>query len=257
MTLRSAVVALAALLIVPRIALAQQPKTQAKAAPTPAEAAAIAQEQRILQSLSRGDAAAMNDALGQPSLMVGSDGFSTWTTETTVSFLKACESRSVTGSDFRSIPAGKDVVVVAYAADGTRLCRGRSAHDVTNALSVWERKGGRWSQVAHTETDVPAAVDGIFEYLPPLKGMALAQGGHYSFVFGPADGSGPMTANTGTYRLVGDTVVNTILYSTDPANPAGSSFRWIWKALSADTLGFSVLDPSGRVTFSGRTVRVR
>ncbi len=252
-----AVLVLAPTLILPRLALAQQPKVQVKTAPTAAEAAAIAQEQRILQALLRGDVAAMNDALGQPSLMVGSDGISIWTADTTVAFMKLCTTRSLTASDFRSVAAGKDVVVIAYRSEATHICRGQSAHGVGNALSVWERKDDRWSQVAHSETVAPVGIEGAYEYLPPLKGLNVFQGGRFSFVFGPSDGSAGMTANAGTYQMVGDTVVSTILYTTDPGNPPGARFRWIAHMLAPDTLVYTLIDSDGGVIASGRTVRVR
>ncbi len=257
-----AVPMLAAVLLLPGLAQAQQPKVLTKSAPTPLEAAAIAQEQLVLQALVRGDAAAMNDALGNPGiLMVGSDGISTWTTETAAAFLKSCTTTSETPSDFRSIAATKDVVVVAYRSVGTQVCQGRKSPDFTNALSVWQRKGGRWSVVAHSETPPaaapPARFEGVWEYLPPLKGQTVFQGGRYSSILGTADGSMGLMANVGTYRVLGDTVECTIGYTTDSFNSPGTSYRWISRMVSPDTLAFTLLTPSGGVAFTGRNVRVR
>ncbi len=257
-----AVPVLAAVLLLPGLGLAQQPKVLTKSAPTAVEAAAIAQEQLVLQALVRGDPAAMSEALGNPGvLMVGSDGISTWTTESATAFMKTCTTTSETPLDFRSVTAGKDIVVVAYRSAGTQVCQGRKSPDFTNALSVWQRKGGRWSAVAHSETPpaaaAPAGFEGVWEYLPPLKGQAVFQGGRYSAILGSADGSMGMMATVGTYRVLGDTVECTIGHTTDSFNSPGTSFRWIARMASPDTLTFTMLTPSGGAGFTGRGVRLR
>lgn len=264
MTHYRVVLVTAGLLILPRFVLAQQPKVPTKAAPTAAEAAAIAQEQRVLQAIVRADVAGMNDALGSPHiLMVGDDGMSTWTEESAAAFMKACHTTSETPSDFRSVVAGKDVVVLAYKSEGEQVCQGRPSVPYTNALSVWQRKGGRWSLVAHSETPPSSAAttahpyQGVYQYLPPLKGLGVYHGAHFNFLLGREDGSGGMVSTAGTYQMVGDTAVATVLFSTSPATEPGSQFRWVVRSAAGDTSAYTLLDAFGRPIGSGRAVKVR
>ncbi len=99
-------------------------------------------------------------------------------------------------------------------------------------------------------------VEGVYEYLPPLRGQAIAIQGRYTYFFGPADGSGPMVANAGTYAVNGDTISNTITFSTNPAE-VGTSFRWVSIPLSGDTAEFRVVNAAGQVTIRGRSIKVR
>jgi hypothetical protein len=98
--------------------------------------------------------------------------------------------------------------------------------------------------------------EGTFEYIPPLQGQCIIVDGRFVFLFGPVDGSGPMVANAGTYRIVGDTVTSTVTYSTD-AEQVGTSFRWTVEAVAGDTMTWVVVDRAGKVTNRGRSVRVR
>ena len=50
---------------------------------------------------------------------------------------------------------GSDLVVLTYSASAKAECKGKPAPSPVNAMSVWQRRGGRWVAVAHSET--PAA----------------------------------------------------------------------------------------------------
>ncbi len=191
--------------------------------------------------------------------MVSWDGMSVWTADSTAAFLNACKTTTLTGSDFRSVPAGKDVVVLAYKAEDRQLCGGRPTPPSVYALSVWQKKTGRWSLVAHSEAPAaaaPAGIEGVYKYLPPQKGLAVYNGRHFNFLYGPADGSGAMTASAGTYEMVGDTAVATIFFSTNPAYAPGSRFRFLSRMLPGDTSVYTLLDAAGRPVGGGRALKI-
>jgi hypothetical protein len=107
------------------------------------------------------------------------------------------------------------------------------------------------------EADASAAlVEGIFEYVPPFLGQSIAIDGRFVFLYGPTDGSGPMTGDAGTYEISGDTVTNTVIYSTDPER-IGQVYLWTPEAMSGDTLTYVVMNEASEVTGGGRSVKVR
>ncbi len=253
-------VLIAALLILPRVLVGQQAKVESKSAPTAAEAAAVAAEQAVLQAVLRGDAPAFIAAAGLPTLIVGGDGISSWTGDAVRAFMKACTTTSATASDVSSVGVGENVVVLAYRNEGKQRCQGQPTPDQVNALSVWQRKGNRWSVVAHSEVPAVdprvAAIEAVYQYLPPMKGLAVYRDGYFNFLFGPADGSGAMTANAGKYEFVGDTIVGTVLFSTNPNAQPGARFRWLSR-MAGDTSIYTLIDAAGRPTGGGRALRLR
>jgi len=98
--------------------------------------------------------------------------------------------------------------------------------------------------------------EGVWEYLPPLQGQSIAREGRFVFLFGPADESGPMTGEAGTYELAGDTVKNTVRFSTDP-DRIGYEYWWTLESQSGDTLGYVIMNPQGEITGRGQSIRVR
>ena len=110
------------------------------------------------------------------------------------------------------------------------------------------------SQVAQAEL-APPWLEGVFEYVPPLRGQSIGLDGHFTFLYGPADGSGPMVTEAGTYEVSGDTVTNTVVFSSDTAR-LGRVFKWTAASFVADTLTFVVMNADGEVTGQGRAVRV-
>ena len=100
----------------------------------------------------------------------------------------------------------------------------------------------------------PSRLEGTWEYVTPLKGQAVLLDGRFVFLYGPADGSAPMTSDAGTYRISRDTVAATITYSTDSTR-VGMTPHWTIEAWSADTAAYVVWNDAGRVTSRGRAVR--
>ena len=74
-------------------------------------------------------------------------------------------------------------------------------------------------------SDAPSWLDGVREYVPPLQGQSMSLDGHFTYLWGPSDGSGPMISDAGTYEVSGDTVTNTVHYSSVPER-VGVVFRW-------------------------------
>jgi hypothetical protein len=99
-------------------------------------------------------------------------------------------------------------------------------------------------------------LEGVFEYTGGLMGQSIMTGGRYVFLYGPADGSGPMTSHAGTYVIEGDVVTHTIQYHTDP-DVVGDVFSWKVEATAADTITYVTMDEAGEVTGRGRSIRVR
>jgi hypothetical protein len=100
----------------------------------------------------------------------------------------------------------------------------------------------------------PPSMEGAFEYVGTLKGQSSLAGGRFVFLYGPADGSAPMTGDAGTYRISRDTATHTIKYSTDPGR-VGTTFLWTPVSWSGDTVTYVVMNAERQVTGRGRGVR--
>lgn len=98
--------------------------------------------------------------------------------------------------------------------------------------------------------------EGVYEYVPPLRGQGANAAGRFVYLYGPADGSGPMKGEAGTYVLSDDTVTNTVTFSTAPEE-VGRVYRWTARFDPGDTMAFVLMSPEGVVTGRGRSVRVR
>ena len=59
-------------------------------------------------------------------------------------------------------------------------------------------------------------LEGIGEYVDDLMGQSIMTDGRYVFLYGPTDGSGPMTSHAGTYEITGDVATHTIYFHTNP-----------------------------------------
>jgi hypothetical protein len=99
-------------------------------------------------------------------------------------------------------------------------------------------------------------MEGAFEYVGTLKGQAILAGGRFVFLYGPADGSGSMSGEAGTYRISRDTAVHTVTYSTSPER-VGTTFMWTAESWTGDTLSFVVMNAERQITGRGRSVRRR
>ena len=100
----------------------------------------------------------------------------------------------------------------------------------------------------------PRSMEGTFEYVGTLKGQSMLAGGRFVFLYQPADGSGPMTGEAGTYRIARDTAIHTVTYSTDPAR-VGTTFLWTTESWAGDTVSYVVMSAQRQVTGRGRSVR--
>jgi len=98
-------------------------------------------------------------------------------------------------------------------------------------------------------------LEGVYEYVGGLKGQSILTGGRYVFLYGPADGSGPMTSHAGTYVISGDVVTHTVLFHTDP-DQVGTVFSWKVESTSGDTVTFVTMDETGQIDGRGSSVRV-
>jgi hypothetical protein len=99
-------------------------------------------------------------------------------------------------------------------------------------------------------------LEGVFEYTDGVIGQSIMTGGHYVFLYGPADGSGPMTSHAGTYVIADGVVTHTIKYHTDPGQ-VGDVFSWRLESTSGDTIAYVVMDEAGEPTGRGRSIRVQ
>lgn len=99
-------------------------------------------------------------------------------------------------------------------------------------------------------------LEGISEYVGGLRGQSIMTGGRYVFLYGPADGSGPMTSHAGTYEINGDVATHTIRYHTNP-DRVGDVFSWKIESTAGDTINVVTMDASGEITGRARSLRVR
>jgi hypothetical protein len=107
----------------------------------------------------------------------------------------------------------------------------------------------------HT-TGQDSELEGVFQYFGGLKGQSIISDGYHVFLYGPADGSGPMTSHAGTYEISGGVVTHTIDFHTDPER-VGDVFSWKIESTAGDTVTFVTMDESGEISGRGRSLRVR
>jgi predicted ester cyclase len=103
--------------------------------------------------------------------------------------------------------------------------------------------------------DGATSTDGIFEYLPPLKGQSINRNGRFVYLFGPSSGKGNIISQAGTQVISGDTVKNTITFCSDQKQ-VGTGYWWRMKAQSGDTITYELMDQKGRITGEGRAVKI-
>jgi hypothetical protein len=99
-------------------------------------------------------------------------------------------------------------------------------------------------------------MEGVFQYFGGLMGQSIISDGHHVFLYGPADGSGPMTSHAGTYEISGGVMTHTINFHTNP-DRVGDVFSWKIESTAGDTVFFVTMDESGEISGQGRSVRVR
>src|SRR6185436_18980634 len=126
-------------------------------APSPAVGAAIvAQEQAVYDAIARSDTVAFNKAVGRDFVYVDQNGAMQFTLAKTSTIFAECGlGVGWTIDNPMSTEVGSDLVVLTYSASANATCKGQRVPSPVNAMSVWQRRGGRWVAVAHSET--PAA----------------------------------------------------------------------------------------------------
>ena len=132
---------------------AAQAQAGKPAAPSASVAkAVVAQEQAIYDAIARSDTAAFNKAVGRAFVYVSQEGAVQWTLANTATNLGCAMGSGWTLDNPKSTEVGSDLVVLTYSARTTSMCNGQPIPSPVNALSVWQRRGGRWVAVAHSET---------------------------------------------------------------------------------------------------------
>jgi hypothetical protein len=112
--------------------------------------------------------------------------------------------------------------------------------------------------------------DGVWEYASPgLKGQAVYSGNRFVLFITRPDSAPTTVANdpdqarlyrtltlgAGTFSIA-DTIVT--MNETHSKNPLSPSRTWRWSyVLQGDTITWKVLNAQGRVTNTGRSIRVR
>ncbi|HKP16357.1 MAG TPA: nuclear transport factor 2 family protein [Gemmatimonadaceae bacterium] len=135
---------------------AAQAQAGKSAAPSASVAAAVvAQEQSIYDAIARSDTAAFNKAVGRDFVYVSQEGAVQWTLTNTSSILGCALGSGWTLDNPKTTEVGSDLVVLTYSASTKSTCNGQPITSPVNAMSVWQRRAGRWVAVAHSET--PAA----------------------------------------------------------------------------------------------------
>ena len=107
----------------------------------------------------------------------------------------------------------------------------------------------------HEMLQAASGVEGVYEYLPPLKGQSVVRNGHFVFLFGPVDGNEPMISQAGAHTISGDTIKNTITYCTDPKQ-IGTVYWWRVKSWSGDTITYETMNEKGQITGGGRSIKM-
>jgi hypothetical protein len=109
-------------------------------------------------------------------------------------------------------------------------------------------------KLTHRGVAAQSPYDGVFEYVGKDKGLAILTNGRFSFVYGPADGSAPMSGDAGSYRVARDTATGNVAYSTVPER-VGAVYRWRITSDVGDTVSYVTFDSTRKVVGGGRAVR--
>jgi ketosteroid isomerase-like protein len=149
---RAAVVALMTLLVAAGHAAAQAKKSDAKSSSSADASAIIAQEKSLLDAVVKSDIAAFNKGLGSNFVYVDPAGAMRWDLSKSAEILKACTTTKATMENPEVTPVGSDILVLTYKSNADQTCGGKKAPPTSLAMSVWQKRGGRWVAVAHSET---------------------------------------------------------------------------------------------------------
>lgn len=149
---RAAAVALMTLLAVAGRAAAQATKSDAKSTSSADATAIIAQEKSLLDAVVKSDIAAFNKGVGSNFVYLDPSGAMRWDLSKSAEILKACTTTKATLENPEVTPVGSDILVLTYKSNADQTCNGKKAPSTNLAMSVWQKRGGRWVAVAHSET---------------------------------------------------------------------------------------------------------
>ncbi len=85
-------------------------------------------------------------------MYVDAKGATRWDLSKSAEMLKGCTTGKFTMENPEVSPAGNDILVLTYKASANQTCNGEKAPSPVLAMSVWQKRGGRWVAVAHSET---------------------------------------------------------------------------------------------------------
>ncbi len=147
-----------AVLALPAVALAQQPKPEVKHAPTADEARVIAQTQATMQSFVDRDLAKFVQATGGNYVELTKAGPETWDIERAKQYLKDCTVKSFTGSDFVPTTPGPEVIVLTFKANVEQVCKEKPVNGSWRAVAVFQRRLAKWRVVSYSTMPFEPAV---------------------------------------------------------------------------------------------------
>jgi len=135
-------------------AQAQAGKPAKAPAPSAAVGAAIvAQEQAVYDAIARSDTVAFNKAVGRDFVYVDQNGAMQFALAKTSTIFAECGlGVGWTIDNPKTTEVGSDLVVLTYSARANAMCNGTRIPSPVHNMSVWQRRGGRWVAVAHSET---------------------------------------------------------------------------------------------------------
>ena len=129
------------------------PKKPAAAPSAAVSNSVVAQEQLIYDAIARKDTVAFNKAVGRDFVYVDENGAMRWSLAKTSTIFAECGLGTGWTIDHpMTTEVGSDLVVLTYSASANATCKGQRVPSPVNAMSVWQRRGGRWVAVAHSET---------------------------------------------------------------------------------------------------------
>ena len=147
--------------VAPSLAAAQKADAKPKAAaPAAPYADVIAKEHAAWANVKAKDGAKFDATLGLaagPMVNVDVNGISKMAAGDLTKMLGTCTLAKYALSDFETSGVGSDVVVVTYKATFDMTCDGKRLPSPVASMSVWQKKGGQWVGVAHSESALAGA----------------------------------------------------------------------------------------------------
>jgi Domain of unknown function (DUF4440) len=134
-------------------ARAQAPKVTAGSS---VDSAVVAAERAIWELLKRQQWDAFDAAIAGETL-VEPGGISITTPGTSAKTLPGLVTRSYSLEDLRVRTIAPDVVLLTYKASVDQTFKGERTPSPLYMLSLWQRKGAKWTPVAHAETPASTA----------------------------------------------------------------------------------------------------